>query len=36
MKKYTNKILVIAIVVFIVAITVLFFINANEVKGGLL
>ena len=32
MKKYTNKILIIAIAVFLAAITVLFFINANEIK----
>jgi hypothetical protein len=31
MKKYTNKILVIAIAVFLIAITVLFFINASKI-----
>jgi len=32
MKKRTNKILIIAIVVFILAFTIKFFINANNIK----
>ena len=34
MKKYTNKIIIIAIAVFFAAITVLFFIQVSEVKKG--
>ena len=32
MKKYTNKIIIIAIALFLVVATVLFFVRASEVK----
>jgi len=32
MKKYTNKILITAIVLFFAAFTVLFFVRASEIK----
>jgi len=33
MKKYTNKILIIAAAIFLAAITIKFFMNANEIKA---
>ena len=35
MKKYTNKILIAALAVFLIAITIKFFIRANEVKKAM-
>jgi hypothetical protein len=32
MKKYTNKILIIAAAILLAAITIKFFMNANEIK----
>ena len=35
MKKYTNKILIAALAVFLIAITIKFFIRAQEIKEEL-